>query len=115
MDDLFGSSGIGSASAGTIFSTPLVLDEMSSQNMATKTLLPSQEQPVAAGMDDIPGPSDIQSMVLKEEKTSEPALLLWHLRGEKDCCVGVLCAAGSREMAETERKTQTVIWTADQP
>lgn len=51
MNDLFGSSGTGSVPAATIYSIPLVLDEMCSQNMGTNTPLPSQEQPVAAGMD----------------------------------------------------------------
>lgn len=38
MDDLFGSPGIGSTPADTIYSTPLVLDEMSSQNVTTNTV-----------------------------------------------------------------------------
>lgn len=76
MDELFGSSGSGSAPASTICSTPLVLDEVCSQNTATHTPHSSEEQP---GMDDIPGPSGTQkhgAKSLKEEKTSEPALFL---------------------------------------
>lgn len=69
MDELFGSSGIGSAPASTICSTPLVLDEVCSQNTATHTPHSSEEQP---GMDDIPGPSGTQNMVLNPSRRRRP-------------------------------------------
>ncbi|KAF4115345.1 hypothetical protein G5714_002834 [Onychostoma macrolepis] len=52
MDELFGSSGIGTASPGMIYSTSLGLEETSSQNRPTTTSLPTQDQSAGAAMDE---------------------------------------------------------------
>lgn len=57
MDELFGSSGIGTAPPGTIHSTPLGLEETSSTSRPTTSSL--QDQPVGASKDEQPGTATI--------------------------------------------------------
>lgn len=60
MDELFGSSGIGTAPPGTIYSTPLFGDDSSKTNPTASSLHP-QNQPAGAAVDEQPGTSAMRN------------------------------------------------------
>ncbi|XP_051981724.1 uncharacterized protein LOC127643165 [Xyrauchen texanus] len=75
MDELFGSSGIGTAPLGTIHSTPLGLEETSTQSMPTTSSL--QDQPACASMDEQPGTSTIPNTnVTSRQRRPQPLQFL---------------------------------------
>ncbi|XP_051996187.1 uncharacterized protein LOC127653532 isoform X1 [Xyrauchen texanus] len=75
MDELFGSSGIGTAPLGTIHSTPLGLEETSTQSMPTTSSL--QDQPAGASMDEQPGTSTIPNTnVTSRQRRPQPLQFL---------------------------------------
>ncbi|ROL43775.1 hypothetical protein DPX16_4609 [Anabarilius grahami] len=75
MDELFGSSGIGTAPPGTIHSTPLGLEETSSTSRPTTSSL--QDQPVGASMDEQPGTATIQNAnITRRQRRPQPLQFL---------------------------------------
>ncbi|XP_077065510.1 uncharacterized protein LOC143718330 [Siphateles boraxobius] len=74
MDELFGSSGIGTAPPGTIHSTPLGLEETSSKSRPTSS---SQDQPASASIDEQPGTSTIPNTnITNRQRRSQPLQFL---------------------------------------
>ncbi len=71
MDELFGSSGIGTAPSGTICSTPLCLEDPPSQNRPPTISLP-QAQAAGASVDEQPGTSASTSLSSRQ-RPSQPS------------------------------------------
>ncbi|XP_039537318.1 protein enabled-like isoform X2 [Pimephales promelas] len=72
MDELFGSSGIGTALPGTIHSTPLGLEETSSKSRPTSS---SQDQPAGASIDEQSGTSTIPN-TSRQRRSQQPLQFL---------------------------------------
>ena len=68
MDELFGSSGIGTAPPGTICSTPLCVEDPPSQNRPPSISLP-QAQAAGASVDEQPGTSASTSMSRRQRSS----------------------------------------------